>query len=170
MMAASLLKGRVGAFCPSSSWLKLNIRHAVHSSKKSYYILLPEIPPDTAETNAVMRVNDLPRFSEITPGQCIFACAKLAIEYDVKLDQHLQFLENTKLEKTFANVYNPIEQISVPLNTAWATTKNLHYVNKNYRKAFSRVHPQVERAKNERWVSEVLYNAFKELDSNSHNL
>ena len=49
---------------------------------------------------------------------------------------------DTKLEKTFENVYNPIEQISVPLNTAWATTKNLHYVNKNYRKAFARVRRQ----------------------------
>ena len=51
----------------------------------------------------------------------------------------LLLFSDQKKEKTFENVYHPIEKISVPLNTAWATTKNLSYVNRNYRRAFSRV-------------------------------
>ncbi|CAL1542791.1 unnamed protein product [Lymnaea stagnalis] len=167
-MAVALVRGRASAKCFSPHLWK-SVRHA---SKTAYYVLLPEVPPDTAETNAVMRIDQLPQFSEITAQKCVAACAKFAIEYETKLENHAENLKNLKKGKTFEDVYNPLEEIAVPLNTAWATVKNLNYVSasEDYNKAFSRVHPQIERAKNERWVNETLYYAFKELDANSSNL
>ncbi|XP_012942004.1 probable cytosolic oligopeptidase A [Aplysia californica] len=168
-MAASLARGRASTYCFSLQLWKTSVRHASKGSN-AYYVLLPEIPPDTAETNAVMRTDQLPQFSEISPAKCVNACAKLAIEYETKLENHIEALKDAKKDKTFESVYHPLEEIAVPLNTAWATVKNLNYVSDDYRRAFSRVHPQVERAKNERWVSETLFYAFKELESNSANL
>ncbi|KAK0056165.1 oligopeptidase A [Biomphalaria pfeifferi] len=163
-MAAAFARGRFCAQCLSSHFWK----PARLSSRTSYYVLLPEVPPDTAETNAVMRVDQLPQFSQITPELCVSACAKLAIEFETKLDNHVENIKEMKTGKTFENVYNLIEETSVPLNTAWSTAKNLSYVSpeEKYNKAFSRVNPQIERAKNERWVNETLYYSFKELDSN----
>lgn len=60
---------------------------------KCLFFSLPEIPPDTAETNAVMRTDQLPQFSEITPKKCVAACAKLAIEYETKLESHIENLK-----------------------------------------------------------------------------
>lgn len=49
------------------------------------------------------------------------------------------YSSDLKKEKTFENVYNPLEEVSVPLTTAWALVKNLHYASQEYRKPFSRV-------------------------------
>ena len=54
---------------------------------------LPEIPPDTPETNSVMRVSEYPEFSSITPQQIVTGCAKLAIEFDVQLGKHAENLK-----------------------------------------------------------------------------
>ena len=44
-------------------------------------------------------------------------------------------------KKTFSSVFDPIENISVPLNYAWKTAKNLNYVKgtDGYRQSFQRV-------------------------------
>uniref|UniRef100_A0A0B7A5S5 oligopeptidase A n=1 Tax=Arion vulgaris TaxID=1028688 RepID=A0A0B7A5S5_9EUPU len=167
-MAAALARGRLGLQCFSVHLWKSCVRH----ESKSYYVLLPEIPPDTAETNAVMRTDQLPQFSQITPSKCVSACAKLAIEYETNLANHVESLKDLKKAKSFESVYCPLEESTVTLNTAWATIKNLHYVfsTQDFPKTFARVHQQVERAKNERWVNETLYYAFKELHSDTANL
>ena len=54
---------------------------------------LPEVPPDTAETNCLMRVHELPSFSKINPNNIITGCAKLSIEYDVDLGKQLETLK-----------------------------------------------------------------------------
>lgn len=61
--------------------------------KSVLYFRLPEIPPDTPETNEVMRVADLPDFQSITPDKIITGCAKLAIEYETYLGKHLEDLK-----------------------------------------------------------------------------
>ncbi|GFO38354.1 oligopeptidase a [Plakobranchus ocellatus] len=167
-MASALGRGRANPINLSLRLWKLFLRQA--SGSNSYYVLLPEIPPDTPETNAVMRTDQLPQFSEITPQKSVAACAKLAIEYETKLENHVESLKDLKQERTFDSLYNPLEEIAVPLNTAWATVKNLNYATDGFHRTFSRIHPQVERAKNERWVNETLYNGFKEMEANSANL
>lgn len=54
---------------------------------------LPEIPPDTPETNPIMRVHDYPQFSNISPDLALTGCAKLAIEFDVELGKHVEKLK-----------------------------------------------------------------------------
>jgi oligopeptidase A len=54
---------------------------------------LPEIPPDTPETNPIMRVNEYPAVSQITPQKIVTGCAKLAIEFDVQLGKHAETLK-----------------------------------------------------------------------------
>ena len=39
-----------------------------------------------------MRTDQLPKFSEITPKKSVAACAKLAIEYETKLENHVESL------------------------------------------------------------------------------
>jgi len=50
-------------------------------------------------------------------------------------------ISDLKNEKTFENVFHPLEEISIPLNYAWRTTKNLSFVcgDDGYRHAFARV-------------------------------
>ncbi|KAK2173850.1 hypothetical protein NP493_847g01041 [Ridgeia piscesae] len=166
-MAASIVRCRSG--CLYQNVTKSFIRRA---TTNAYYVLLPEIPPDTPEDNPIMRVHDYPEFSRVDSGLTVTGCAKLSIDYDVELGKHIESLKDGAFKKTFSSVFDPIEEISVPLNYAWKTAKNLNYVKgtDGYRQSFQRVHPQVERAKNERWISEPLYNAVKEVGADSANL
>jgi oligopeptidase A len=119
-----------------------------------------------------MRVHDYPQFSQITPQLAVTGCAKLAIEFDVQLGKHVDTLKEANYAKSFSNVFDPIEKLSVPLSYAWRTAKNLNYVRSadGFRAAFQRIHPQVERAKNERWINTTLYNAVKEVHADRQNL
>ena len=54
----------------------------------SYVVLLPEVPPDSPETNPIMRLDGLPAFSEITPIDCVNGVAKLSIEFETELTLH----------------------------------------------------------------------------------
>ncbi|KAL5018692.1 hypothetical protein ScPMuIL_004414 [Solemya velum] len=166
-MAASIIRGRARLCIPQQVW-KTSVRLATDT----YYVLIPEIPPDTPETNSLMRIGELPQFSTITPDNVITGCAKLAIEYETRLGNQLDKLKDPSLPKTFESVYEPIEEIAVPLNYAWRTAKHLNYVagTQGFRDIFQRIHLQVGRAKNERWVSEVLYYAGKEVNADAANL
>ena len=48
-------------------------------------------------------------------------------------------ITDLKEERTFERLYSPLEEIAVPLNTAWATVKNLNYATDGFHKTFSRV-------------------------------
>ena len=172
-MAWSWLQGRQGARCLLRfPWSSVEHPSPVRHASGAYYVLLPEVPPDTADSNAVMQFRQMPKFSAINPERCVTGCAKLAIQYETQLGNHIESLKDVQQEKTFSRVFDPIEEATVPLNTAWRTAKNLNYVagSDQYKQAFTRIHPQVERAKNERWISETLYYACKEVHANSANL
>ena len=68
----------------------------------SYVVLLPEVPPDSPETNAIMRLDQLPAFSEITPIDCVNGVAKLSIEFETELSLHTERL--TQMPNTFESV------------------------------------------------------------------
>ena len=65
-------------------------------------VLLPEVPPDSSETNALMRLDTLPPFSEITPIDCVNGLAKLSIEFETEMTLHAERLD--QLPKTFESV------------------------------------------------------------------
>ena len=53
---------------------------------------LPEVPPDTVETNTLMDVESLPKFSQVTPASVFRACGKLSIIMDTELSKHIDNL------------------------------------------------------------------------------
>lgn len=170
-MAASMIRGRVYC-CIQQTHKYLSKAWRTSPRNYSYYVLLPEIPPDTAETNAVMRFQEHPKFGAITPQDVVLGCAKLAIIFETKLGNHIETLKNPREQKTFEGVFHPIEEISVPLNYAWRLAKHLNYVHgsKLFREAFQRTHIYVDQAKNERWISEPLYTAVKEVNADRDQL
>ena len=58
---------------------------------------LPEVPPDTAETNPLLRLNSIPQFSQISPDKVVTGCAKAAIQYEVAVDDHITALQGKRL-------------------------------------------------------------------------
>ena len=58
-----------------------------------WFARLPEIPPDTSETNPIMCVEEHPQFSKITPDMVVTGCAKRSIEFDVQLGKHVETLK-----------------------------------------------------------------------------
>ncbi|GAB1603422.1 probable cytosolic oligopeptidase A [Argonauta hians] len=171
-MAASMVRDRVCRCLLRQSQHFDNVFCQKSLRNASYYVLLPEIPPDTADTNAVMKFTDIPKFGSITPKDVVLGAAKRAIEFETKLGNHLEHLKDPQQEKTFQSVFHPIEEVSVPLNYAWRLAKHLSYVraDEKFRESFQRVHSQVDQAKNERWISEPLYNAVKEVNADSSKL
>ena len=167
-----MLKGEVKVLGRFSS-----VAHCIHTTPVrhktgAYYVLLPETPPDSQDDNAVMQFQQTPKFSVIRPVHCITGCAKLAIQFETQLNSHIQSLSDTpERDLTFSKLFDPVEELSVPLNTAWRTGKHLNYVGgTDYIRSFLRIHPQVEKAKQERWNSEALYRACKQVKADSENL
>ncbi|XP_064619158.1 uncharacterized protein LOC135482749 [Lineus longissimus] len=157
--------------CPCK-FSKFPWKSHVRKASNAYYVLLPEIPPDEPETNPVMRLDDFPAFKSINPSNVISGCAKYCIQYETQLGDHFERLKDPKYKKTFSSVLEPIEKITVPLNSTWRTAKHLNYVcgSEGYRQAFELLHPQVDRAKNERWINETLYNSVKEVNADRETL
>lgn len=54
---------------------------------------LPEVPPDTGQTNTLLDVQHLPDWPKITPASAIRACGKLAILYETKVSDHTDKLK-----------------------------------------------------------------------------
>lgn len=50
------------------------------------------MPPDTAQTNTLMDVENLPKFSEVTPASVFRACGKLSILMDTEFSDHVDYL------------------------------------------------------------------------------
>ena len=50
------------------------------------FFRLPEVPPDTAETNPIMRHNEIHKFSQLSPDSIITGCAKMSLEFISRFD------------------------------------------------------------------------------------
>lgn len=68
-------------------------------------------------------------------------CCTGSLAWNCMCMQNIYIISDPKVAKNFSNVFDPIERLSVPLNYAWRTTKNLNYVQNTdgYRVAFQRV-------------------------------
>lgn len=53
--------------------------------KIQFIYRLPETPIDTPEDNALLRMDGLPRFDQLTPEKCWTGIGKLALEYESKV-------------------------------------------------------------------------------------
>ena len=146
-------------------------KHDLRHYSNAYYVVLPELPPDTNATRAIMAYNDTPRFADMTPDGCLAGCKKLALLYEYGVGRHIDHLENLSVEKKFDSVFNSIETLSVPLNTALNTAKILYCVDKEkYQLPYAKAHVKDQNVKNSRWLSETLYYCVKEVAANGRNL
>jgi hypothetical protein len=60
---------------------------------------LPEIPPDTAETNALLRNDEIPAFNELNPNKVQTGLLKLMITFDSSFNE---LIENLSKGEYFA--------------------------------------------------------------------
>lgn len=88
-------------FIGSASGFRLRIRVIIGCIYR-----LPEVPPDTPETNTLMRVDELPEWSKITPSSVYRACGKLAIMYEMDLGEHCSKLQGEKVVRTIEFRYS----------------------------------------------------------------
>ncbi|CAF0898385.1 unnamed protein product [Brachionus calyciflorus] len=141
------------------------------TSRNNYYFLLPEIPSDTAETNELMRNDDIPSFNEITANKVQTGVQKLVVNFDTDFNELLGKLDKDKsYDKTFENVFNPIEKSIAPLDYAFKTARHLSFVYpySKYHTGYLKLDHKVNLAKNERWTNRSFFKILKELNSNKH--
>ena len=76
------------------------------------FFRLPEIPPDTPETNPLLRVKENPDFQKLSPLKIRTGAAKVNIEYETQLGQHLEDLQG---KDTLAEIliYSPSSNYNV---------------------------------------------------------
>ena len=55
----------------------------------------PEIPDDTAETNSLLRTDQPPKYSDLTPLKCHDAVLKLAYQFEYDMACYGDDLEGT---------------------------------------------------------------------------
>ncbi|GIX73647.1 oligopeptidase A [Caerostris extrusa] len=92
---------------------------------------LPEIPPDTAENNPLLRNNSIPPFNELTTEKCVNAIGKLVIEYESGIHHMDQKLYDSEIERNIQNIILPLDRLSGPLDFAWGVFKILYTVRRN---------------------------------------
>lgn len=156
-----------------SNFFKFRIaNHKLLSKRNKYIILLPEIPPDTAETNPLLRIDTLPAFSQLNAEKCVNAIGKLVIEYESGIHQLDQKLYDASFQRNVHNIILPLDRLSGPLDFAWGAFKILYTVSKDESivKAYLKLHPGIIRAKREKFLSSSIYRAFKELKDNATQL
>lgn len=90
---------------------------------------MPEIPSDTAETNELMRNETVPAFGEITPNKVQNGVQKLIVNFDTEFNEVIgKFDKDQNYEKTFENLFSPIEKSIASLDHAYNTARHLSFI------------------------------------------
>ncbi|XP_055328075.1 oligopeptidase A-like [Paramacrobiotus metropolitanus] len=76
-----------------------------------YYIVLPAIPPDTAETNPLLNESGLPQFDKITDDHLVSGLKKISIDYESEFYRVEEEIQKTKQQRTFATVFDPLDRL-----------------------------------------------------------
>lgn len=137
-----------------------------NSTSGAYFVFIPEVPADTRETNPIMRHEEYPQFSQLQPNNIVSGCAKLSQEFDSKFDTFLEEVANNDRERSFEEVFNFLEEILAPLQYAehQAAILTMSNLAKYPKSLLERVTSQIDRSKNDRFVSKDFYNLLKRLD------
>jgi oligopeptidase A len=153
-------------------------RNVIVNSEQSrclaHYVLIPEIPSDSAETNPLLRDNTLPPFKIIDTAHVATGLLKLSVALDTDFDQ---LIEQTKCgqkfdDSTFDRIFLPVEKSLVSLEIAQDTAKHLAYLfpKSKYLTSYLYVKNNVENRKYQRWSNRKFFQILQELESNRHIL
>ena len=143
------------------------------SYRTNYYILLPEVPSDTPQTNAFMRNENIPPFNEIDPKQVISGFQKLIVNYETQVNELLEKNDSDKeYDKSFEGIFHPIEKSFAPLDYAYKTSRHLGFIYPftKFHMGFTRVNNKYSRVKSNRWSNPKLFKILQEIQSNKHLL
>ncbi|XP_054718901.1 uncharacterized protein LOC129228257 [Uloborus diversus] len=148
------------------------VNYKIFSKRNKYIVLLPEIPPDTAENNPLLRTSALPAFSQLNSEKCVNAVGKLMIQYEAGIHHLDQKLDDSEVQINVQNVILPLDRLTAPFDFAWGAFKLLYTVRRNQSiaDAYVKLHPRIIKAKREKYLSPAIYKAFKELKSNENQL
>ena len=156
---------------------------------------LPEIPPDTPESDVLLKTQDLVNFNSVTPAGCYNAIAKLSLnnesgmwKVEKEVKGRTQFrhsfthkssnfnVNNLIADKDynveFEDVIHPLEELSAPLEAVWGVAKTLHFTSSKVmpQKSYHTIHEKARKAKMLKFNSKPIYQACKvHINLNSSN-
>lgn len=129
---------------------------------------IPEIPGEFSEETPS---DILPDFNSITTEKCIGSVSKYLLDFETGV-----WKMNDEIEKNisapadiFKDIFNPIEDLSIPLDTHWAISKLLYLTNSKLMpaKSYINIHAKARRARSAKFHSIPIYKKCKASDTSS---
>ncbi|ODM94287.1 putative cytosolic oligopeptidase A [Orchesella cincta] len=133
---------------------------------------LPEVPHDTPETNQLLRIGENPNFDKLDKTACRNAVGKLALEVESHVWRIEDYLKDSNFARTYENVIDPIEKLSVPFDYAWSVVKLLNLVKNDFipTDGFKDLHNRARAARSRKYQSLPIYLACKEIKADASRL
>ncbi|KAL4239344.1 hypothetical protein ACF0H5_000161 [Mactra antiquata] len=154
---------------------KWHVRHnhnRKNSSTGAYFVFIPEVPRDTRETNAIMRHDEFPKFTELNSNNVVSGCAKLSQEFESKFDKLMEEVASDQKERSFEEIFDYIEEYLAPLQYAehQANILTMADMQRFPKHTLDRIVNQINRTRNDRYVNEDFYELLKKLDKKRDSL
>lgn len=136
-----------------------------NSYRTSYYVLLPEIPPDTPETNPVLRTGELMNYKSVTSELCHTAVAKLALEHESGIWKLEKAISEPGSNVTFQSLMDPLEKLGAPLDAAWGVARTLYVTDLKAMptEVYRNIHNRARKARALKFQSKPIYEACKRI-------
>ncbi|XP_003744696.2 organellar oligopeptidase A, chloroplastic/mitochondrial [Galendromus occidentalis] len=139
-------------------------QHRSRTTSAGYYVLLPEVPDDTPDTNSFLRLGDIPQYKGITGEMAYNGLAKRIFEYEDSIQELEEKLQDPDYPKTFETTIGEVDKLQVPLLKAWHNFKHLTLIQNEaeFTDGFKRLHGKFRAAIKKHFQSQVLYSIVKD--------
>jgi len=142
------------------------------SRSTGYYVVIPEVPDDTEETNAVLRTGGYPEFNSVNIQDCHRGLGKLLIEVETGVSRLEGKLIQKSEQNTFESVILPLENVFSNLNTAANLVKVKSYTQHDRLASdtLSQLYLRIVKALVAKFENATIYRAVKELKADEQHL
>ncbi|XP_023323332.1 probable cytosolic oligopeptidase A [Eurytemora carolleeae] len=151
---------RQNILCSEQTWrtqTRTNTQHRV--------ILLPELPPDTGETNPLLKTikNELPALGSVSEANCYYGLGKALMTYESTV---CRMEEQVKAgEKDWEKLLRGLEESRVELESVWNSVNLINIVTDSLdMDRFTSLNKRAERAFLSRYDSRDIYNLITSED------
>jgi len=143
-----------------------------NSFRTSYYVLPPEIPPDTPETNPILRTKEQLDYKTVGPELCQTAVAKLALEHESGIWKLEKTISEPGSNVTFKSLMDPLEKLGAPLDAAWGVSRTLYVTDLKVMPAevYKSIHNRAHKARSMKFQSKPIYEACKRILKEDGNM
>ncbi|XP_054168272.1 uncharacterized protein LOC128965586 [Oppia nitens] len=177
IMAAFGLNGKCVRLV-ANSWTRFQCKRHLFGLKRSkpgIYVLFPDIPSDTSETNELLRIpiNDsVTNFSKLSAEKCVKAISKMSIEFEWCINSLEQRFDEKNFDISLDETIQQIEDRLVSLDYGLSTLRTLKNVDKNTFgfKYFNQFFSRIQELKIRRFLSQPIYYYMREINSNRDKL